>query len=118
MNTELVKISFKIKVLFGLPVPGGSGGLRTSIREYPVVWGHPSGAEGRCREERLKSEAVVGCPSPPFPTPDLLGWERSQGRRHENGQGGRQSDLFIILDLIGNKPVFHSQVSFAHDSAW
>lgn len=39
MNTELVKISFKIKVLFGLPVPGGSGGLRTSIREdFHPLW--------------------------------------------------------------------------------
>lgn len=25
MSTELAKISFKIKVLFGLPVPGGGG---------------------------------------------------------------------------------------------
>lgn len=66
-------MSFKIKVLFGLPMPGGSGGPEASIRDSPVVWGHPSGAGERCGEERAEEQGCCGVPITPIPQPCTIG---------------------------------------------
>lgn len=60
--------------------------------------------EGVGRKEQ-KSGAVMGCPSPPFPTPAPLGWERSQGGRGEDEPvaGDGQTDLFPIIDLCSHQ---------------